>query len=75
MLMCILRKIFIITTVRQKIVEKYLDSWYPKIHGPRNYLQSFYVAALIEECGTKKHYPISMFQNGISKIRDHLIKA
>ena len=27
----------------------------------------FYVAALIEEYGTKKHYPIAMFQNGISK--------
>ena len=28
-------------------VEKYFEGWYPKIHGPCNYLQSFYVAALI----------------------------
>ena len=30
-------------------VEKYFESWDPKIHGPRIYLQSFYMAALIEE--------------------------
>ena len=54
--------------------EKYFEIWDPKIHGPRNYLQSFYVAALIEERGTEKHYPLAMFQNGISKIPDHLIK-
>ena len=46
-------------------VEKYFDSWDPKIHGPCNYLQIFYVAALIEECGTNKHYPLAMFRNGI----------
>ena len=48
-------------------VEKDFNSWDPKIHGPRNYLQSFYVAALIEECGTTKHHPLTMFRNGISK--------
>ena len=42
-------------------VEKYFDSWDPKIHGPRNYLQIFYVAALIEEFGTTNHYPLAMF--------------
>ena len=26
-----------------------LDSWNPKTHGPRNYLQSFYLAALIQD--------------------------
>ena len=41
--------------------EKDFDSWDPKIHGPRNYLQSFYVADLIEQCGTNKHYPLEMF--------------
>ena len=52
----------------QKIyVEKYFKSWDPKIHGPRNYLQSFYVAAFIEEFGNKNHYPLAMFLNGISK--------
>ena len=48
-------------------VEKYFESWDPKIHGPRNYLQSFYVVALIDECSTNKHYPLAMFRNGIQK--------
>ena len=42
-------------------VEKDIDSWNPKIHGPRNYLQSFYVASLIDKCGTMMHYPLAMF--------------
>ena len=46
-------------------VEKDFDSWDPKIHGSRQYLQGFYVAALIDECRTNKHYPLAMFQNGI----------
>ena len=70
-----LHKISIMPTVRKIFfVEKYFESWDPKIHGPRNYLQSFYVAALIEECGTKNHYPLAMFRNGISKIQDRIIK-
>ena len=48
-------------------VEKDFESWYPKIHGPHNYLQSFYVAALIEKCGNENHYPLAMFRNGILK--------
>ena len=28
-------------------VEENFDNWHSKIHGPRNYLQSFYLAALI----------------------------
>ena len=35
-------------TQKYCFVEKYFESWDPKIHGPRNHLQSFYVAALIE---------------------------
>ena len=56
-------------TVRQNIfyAEKYFESWDPKIHGPCNYLQSFYVAALIQEYGNENHYPLAMFRNGISK--------
>ena len=54
-------------TQKYVFVEKYFESWDPKIHGPRNYLQSFYVANLIEGWGTKKHYPLEMFQNDISK--------
>ena len=46
-------------------VEKYFKSWDPKIHGPHNYLQGFYVAALIEECGTKKHDPLAMLKKSI----------
>ena len=39
-------------------VEKYFEIWDPQIHSPRTYIQIFYVAYLIEECGTKKHYPL-----------------
>ena len=53
-------------TPKSFFVEKYFDSWDPKIHGTRNYLQS-YVASLIDEYYTKKHYPLSMFRNSISK--------
>ena len=31
-------------------VEENVVSWHPKTHGPRNYLQSFYLAALIHKC-------------------------
>ena len=55
------------STQKYIFVEKDFDIWYPKIHGPRDYLQSFYVAALIDECGTNNHYPLAMFQNGIPK--------
>ena len=48
-------------------VEKDFESWDPKIHGPHNYLKIFYVAAIIEEFGNEKHYPLAMFLNGISK--------
>ena len=46
-------------------VKKYFNSWDPKIQGPRNYIQSFYVAALIDKWGTTKHYTLAMFRNGI----------
>ena len=55
------------STPKSFFVEKDFDSWYPKIHGPRNYLQSFYVAAIVDKCGTAKHYPLAMFRNGILK--------
>ena len=54
-------------TPKQFSVEKYFEIWDPKIHGPRNYLQSFSVVDLIDECGTNNHYPLAMFINGISK--------
>ena len=34
-------------------VEEYFDNWNTKTHGPRNYLRSFYLAALIQKCGEK----------------------
>ena len=52
-------------TLRHFFVVKDFESWYPKIHGPCNYLHSFYVAALIDKCGTNNHYPLEMFRNGI----------
>ena len=48
-------------------VEKYFESWDPQIHVPCNYLQSFYMADLIDECRTRKHYTLAMFRNIISK--------
>ena len=35
-------------------VEENLDNWHPRTQGPRNYLQSFYLAALIHKCKKKK---------------------
>ena len=52
-------------TTKYFFVDKDFEGWDPKIHGPRNYLQSFYVAALIDECGTNKHYQLAIFRNGI----------
>ena len=40
-------------TPMQFFVEEILVSWHPKTHGPRNYLQSFYLADLIHKCGKK----------------------
>ena len=54
-------------TPKYFFVDKYFESWDPKIHGLRNYLQSFYVAALIDECRTNKYDPPAIFRNGIYK--------
>ena len=48
-------------------VKKDFESRDPKIHGPRNYLQSFYLAALIDKFGTNKSYALEMFRNGTYK--------
>ena len=52
-------------TPKYFFVEKDFESWDPKIHGPCNYLQSFYVAALIDECGTNNHCPLAIFRDCI----------
>ena len=36
-------------------VEEHLGNWHPGNHGPRNYLQSFYLAALIHKCREKNY--------------------
>ena len=38
------------------------DSWYPKTHGSRNYLQSFYLAALIQKSGKKNNIHMQTFE-------------
>ena len=49
------------STQKSFFVEKYFEIWDPKIHSPRDYLQSLYVAALIDKCGNDKHHPLAMF--------------
>ena len=39
----------------QFFAEENLVSWHPKTHSPRNYLQSFYLAALIHKCEKKNN--------------------
>ena len=56
-------------------VEENLVSWHPKTHGPRNYLQSFYLAALIQKCGEKLIIHMQNFEIALQeKGQDHLIK-
>ena len=63
------------STPKSFFVEKDFDSWDPKIHGSRNYLQGFNLAALVDKFGTTKHYPLEMFQKFILKSRDNLLQA
>ena len=42
-------------------VEKEFESWDPKILGPCNYLQSFYVADIIDKRGITNHYALVMY--------------
>ena len=41
-------------TTLEFFFEMFFDIWDPKIHGPRNYIQSFYLAALIQKCRKKE---------------------
>ena len=47
-------------------VENFFDNWYPEIHGPRNYFQSFIWLISLKNAG-KKHYPFADIRNGIKK--------
>ena len=53
-------------------VEKNLGNWHPKTHGPRNYLQSFYLAALIHKCREKN--PYAEIRNFTGNIRTRSFK-
>ena len=44
-------------------VKENLGNWHPKTHDPSNYLQSFYLAALIYKCRGKNQYPYAEIQN------------
>ena len=44
-------------------VEENIGNWHPKTHGPRNYLQSFYLDALIHKCRGGKQYPYAEIRN------------
>ena len=46
-----------------------MDNWHPKTHGPHNYLQSFYLAALIHKCRKIKQYPYAEIRNFSAGIR------
>ena len=54
-------------------VEKHFDIWDPKIHGPFNYLQSFYLAALIQKCGEKNSLSICRDSKWYFKKKDKII--
>ena len=55
-------------------VEENFDSWHPKTHSSRNYLQSFYLAALIQKCGKKNNIHLQSFEMLVQeKGQDHLI--
>ena len=50
-------------TLIKFFVEENLVSWHPQIHSDRNYLQSFYLAALIHKCGGNKQYSYAEIRN------------
>ena len=64
-----MRKFSIMPTVRKNpsLLRNILRVGIPKSTVLRIIFRVFYVAALIEECGTKKHYPLAKFRDGISK--------
>ena len=55
-------------------VEEIFDIWDPKIHGPRNYLQSLYLAAFIQKCREKLIIHLQRIEMVFQeKVQDHLI--
>ena len=54
--------------------EENFNSWHPKTHGPHNYLQSFYLADLIQKCGGEGNIHLQSFEMLVQgKGQDHLI--
>eukprot|EP00978_Attheya_sp_CCMP212_P038892 scaffold197238_cov26-Attheya_sp.AAC.2 len=54
----------ILTSVEFFVEDDFKD-WNPKIHGPRNFLQSFYIAALAYDAGSLKDYPMANKRKGV----------
>ena len=62
-------------TPMQFFVKENLGGWHPKTHGPCNYLQSFYLAALIHKCGGKNNINLLRFEILLqAEGQDHLRK-
>ena len=54
-------------------VEKKFNIWDPEIHGPRNYLQSFYLAAFIQKCRGKTALSICRYSKWYFKKKGKII--
>ena len=62
-------------TPMQFFVEENLVRWHPKTHGPHNYFQSFYLAAIIHKCGKKNNIHLLRFKILLqAEGQDHLRK-
>ena len=56
-------------------VEENLVNWHPRTHGPRNYVQSFYLASLIHKCRGKINIHMLRFEILLeTKGQDHFRK-
>ena len=63
-------------TTIEFFVEENVCYWHPRTHGPHNYLQSFYLAALIHKC--RKKFNIHMLSSEIlleTQGQDHFRKT
>ena len=49
-------------TPKDFFVEEKKGNWHPRTHGPRNYLQSFYLAAIIHKCREKINIHMLRFE-------------
>ena len=63
------------STPKSLFVEKYSDSWDPKIHGPRNYLQIFMWPLSLINAGPQSIVYLQCFKMVSQKIQYHLLQA